>query len=59
MTPVLLAARLGRSVVTAALVLFAVWTLVYQAALLFGLPSTAPATRSVAVEGSPSSRAAW
>ena len=41
MTPVLLAARLGRSVVTAALVLFAVWTLVYQAALLFGLPSTA------------------
>ena len=41
MTPVLLAARLGRSVVTAALVLFAVWTLVYQAALLLGLPSTA------------------
>ncbi len=41
MTPVLLPARLGRSVVTAALVLFAVWTLVYQAALLLGLPSTA------------------
>ena len=40
MTPATLPARLGRSLVTGALVLFAVWTLVYQVALLTGLPST-------------------
>ena len=32
--------RAGRSLVTAALVLFAVWTVVYQVALAVGLPST-------------------
>lgn len=40
MTPLMLPARLGHLVVTGTLVLFAVWTLVYQAALLLGIPST-------------------
>ena len=42
-------ARLGRAVVVVALVLFAVWTLVYQVALLVGLPATATLLVSVAL----------
>ena len=49
MTPPAIPARLGRSVVTAALVLFAVWTLVYQVALLVGLPSTPTLLLSVVI----------
>ena len=40
MTVAPLLERVGRSLVTAALVLFAVWTLVYQVALVAGLPAT-------------------
>ena len=40
MTLATLPERAGRSVVTGALVLFAVWTLVYQVALFTGLPAT-------------------
>jgi len=40
MTAASLPERAGRSVVTGAVVLFAVWTLVYQVALFTGLPAT-------------------
>ena len=50
-SPALLAlpARAGRSLVTGALVLFAAWTLVYQVALLVGLPATPALLISVAL----------
>ena len=50
MTLATLPERAGRSVVTGALVLFAVWTLVYQVALFTGLPAT-PSLAVAAVLG--------